>query len=666
MSHRLKDSSSPYLLQHAENPVDWYPWGDEAWEAARRQDLPVLVSIGYSTCHWCHVMAHQVFEHRDTARLMNQKLVCIKVDREEHPDVDEVYMEACQTLTGGGGWPLNVLCDNKGRPFWAGTYVPRDRWERLIWEVSRLWQAEREKIFQTVAQLEGFLQKSPPVTQGEPLLVVDWEKPLKASYDVVDPCFSGQGTAPRFPQSQLYSFLVSRKTVSDPFPYGLWNVLETLQDSGLHDRVGGGFHRYSVERSWRIPHFEKMLYDNAQLLGAFALAGARFQRPDFLRTAQRTAEYLLRDLSVESSEGLWLGFGTGEDADDPGGEGAFYAWTPAQLEEILGAETGRLLAQEWDLIPPESVAEVDHHGGFGQEPRPWLIPHPRSSAVFAGSEPLKREEARKRWDSVYPKLREARGQRPRPAKDNKVLTDWNGLALEGFALLYAQDPDPRWAETCQNLVEVLKSRMRPHPSAPGGRILRWRDLDGYSTDYGHGALGLVTAGEIFNQPAWLELALQWVEWGWGLLGEEDGRIYSTPADRKLFMRSQERLDNAYPAGAHSLLLAAVRLQHSGLLNWTPTRWQGIWNQRSGVLEKYPLAVPTLLKAWTEFNEGPMNLSFPPGPPEDEAVWRRWGGTQIRVKKAVGPAQFCEKDQCLLTPQNPLKYLECSGFFFPPD
>jgi uncharacterized protein len=543
--NRLADCTSPYLRQHADNPVAWWPWCPEAFAEARRRDVPVLVSIGYSTCHWCHVMAHESFEHAETAALMNERMVCIKVDREEHPEVDSIYMDAVQALTGRGGWPLNAFTDHDGRPFYALTYLPRGQWASAVTQLSGVWTGDRAKITSACGDLTDHLRHEDESSAGslEPGVRELLDQQLAKAYDPEHPGLSWGGQRqPKFPPSQLLHLLLDepdeeRASLSIA-------ILEALQDGGIHDRVGGGFHRYSVDREWRVPHFEKMLYDNAQLMGAFARAHLRTGRADFLASAVNTADYLLRDLRVYDA-GRFLGYAAAEDADDPGGEGSFYAWSPEQLTAALGAERGNRLAGEWDITPGQ--VEVGYSGHA--EPVASHIPHPRGTGADLATQ-------RAGWEDLLPVLRAVRGPRPRPGRDDKVLTDQNGLALEGLAWVARASGEARHVAAVRELAAALAARHTPEG------LLRLPGRPAVVTDYGALACGLLAAFDLLGDPSLVQRAGLLVDEAVARLGAVDGGFFVAPAGRAdLIRRGREHLDNAWPSGQAQIAVAAARLWH---------------------------------------------------------------------------------------------------------
>ncbi len=629
MANALATSASPYLRQHQDNPVDWRPWSAEAFAEARRRDVPVLVSIGYSTCHWCHVMAHECFEDKATAALMNERLVCIKVDREEHPEVDAIYMDAVQALAGHGGWPLNAFADHDGRPFYAVTYLPRERWGMLVEHLAALWAGDRERVARAAHDITAHIADEPPAHGdiGEEV----WEALARQLQHGFDPEHPGYGwnpqRAPKFPPSQLLGLLVASGRA--PMVAQAAQVLEAMQDSGLHDRVGGGFHRYSVDRQWRVPHFEKMLYDNAQLATVYARAGVALGRPDFLRTAIHVGDYLLRDLQVGGGQAF--GLASAEDADDPGGEGSFYAWSPAELAQLLGEADGRSLSEAWDLQPGErEVGPSGHH-----EPISSHIPHPRGGA-FQRLDAAERERERERWEPFLPRLRAVRERRARPGRDDKVLTDQNGLALEAFAALARMSGEARFSDACAVLARTVLARR-----AAGG-LERLPGRAAYITDYGAAVAGLCAAFDLLGDPALVGGAEAIAQEAVERLRADDGGFYATPAGRSdLIRRSRESTDNAWPAGQHSLALGMVRL-------WNITgssRWQalaeGVFATAAHSATAHPTAMATLLMAWRQARRGHRSVVV--GGPAADALTQSLLARARRASDpgiAIIPASAC--------------------------
>ncbi len=592
MPNDLAACSSPYLRQHADNPVAWVPWSAAAFAEAARRDVPVLVSIGYSTCHWCHVMAHESFEDQATAEEMNRRFVCIKVDREEHPEVDHIYMDAVQALTGHGGWPLNAFVTAEGQPFYACTYLPRERWQQLGAHLHHLWTSDRPRVLGAAAEITAHLHEA-PATGGSSFpgsFPADAEQRLvqqiARAWDAANPGFGwNPEKAPKFPPSQFLNLAVSHE--NPELSMRAEQILEALQDAGVHDRVGGGFHRYSVDAQWRLPHFEKMLYDNAQLICAFARHG----RTDFLQTAINAGDYLLRDLRIGNA------YAAAEDADDPDGEGSFYAWSPAQLITVLGPDLGQSLAKAWNITPG-----IRHSGHHGPEPVVSHIPHPRGAP---GPKPVPAERAA--WEPLLPRLRAARDQRPRPGRDDKLLTDQNALALEAFAWLGRRTGEARFIDACRELAAFLRTRH----SASG--LLRLADRPAYITDYGAFVCGMCAAFDLLGDPALIDAAAAVADEAVARLrcaadldtGEPGGGFFTTPAGREdLIRRCQEHSDNAWPGGEAQLALGFVRLWNvTGEPRWRSLA-EGIFAAAGVSVANAPTSSCTLLNAWRQLQSGP--------------------------------------------------------------
>ena len=575
MPNALATASSPYLRQHADNPVAWVPWSEAAFAEAARRDVPVLVSIGYSTCHWCHVMAHESFEDQATADEMNRRFVCIKVDREEHPEVDHIYMDAVQALTGHGGWPLNAFVTPDGRPFYACTYLPRQRWQQLGAHLDQLWTSDRPRVLGAAAEITAHLQAEEGLGSAFPTDAEDRLVQQSArAWDAANPGFGwNPQKSPKFPPSQFLNLAVGHQRTE--LSSMAEQLLEALQDAGIHDRVGGGFHRYSVDAQWRLPHFEKMLYDNAQLICAFARHG----RADFLQTAINAGDYLLRDLRIGDA------YAAAEDADDPDGEGSFYAWSPAQLAAVLGDEAGHQLAKEWNIVHGER--EIGHHG---PEPVVSHIPHPRGAGTVTGREV---------WEPLLPRLRASRDQRPRPGRDDKLLTDQNALALEAFAWLGRRTGEARFIDACRDLAAFLRTRHTP------SGLLRLEGRPAYITDYGAFICGMCAAFDLLGDPTLIDAAAEVADEAVERLRADNGGFFTTPAGRgDLIRRCQEHSDNAWPGGEAQLALGFIRLWNvTGLPRWRSLA-DGIFSAAAETAANSPSSSCTMIAAWRQAHSGP--------------------------------------------------------------
>ena len=540
--NRLAGEASPYLRQHADNPVDWYPWGDEAFAAAKERDVPLLVSIGYSACHWCHVMAHESFEDAAVAAVMNRHFVNVKVDREERPDVDDIYMEATQAMTGSGGWPMTVVCTPDGRPFFAGTYFPKERrggmigFVELCERIDELWRTQRDDLLAQADQLTGALGRSALVVphDGVPT-AADVDAAVDRLLAASDPVWGGLGGAPKFPQPMAQEALAAAAARGDGRALAaLTTSLDAMAAGGIYDHLGGGFARYAVDGEWLVPHFEKMLYDNALLIRLYLHGWQLTGEARFLQVLAETIEYVLRDLRQPGG-----GTSSAEDADSEGVEGKFYVWTDTQVREVLGedADVGR----HWYGFRPGGNFE---HG--------TTIPN-RMHARGELARPPEVEAARQA-------LFDARTERVRPGLDDKVLTEWNAYLVSALAEAGAATGERRWVDAAVETAEFLLDHLRRED----GRWLRaWQADAGarhlaYATD--HGALidAFTRLAEATGEARWIAEARSAADALLELFWDADhGGVFTTGHDaEELIARPKDLMDNATP-GANGL--AAVGL-----------------------------------------------------------------------------------------------------------
>ena len=533
ISNRLANEKSPYLLQHVYNPVDWHPWGEEAFAKAREEDKPVFLSVGYSTCHWCHVMAHESFEDARTARALNEAFICVKVDREERPDVDHVYMSVCQALTGSGGWPLTVLMTPDQKPFWAGTYLPRtSRHGRmglmeLTEAIRSAWRDDREKLVSAGDRIAAFLHgQSEGQTEGaqpDQKLVEEGAQIFARSFDKR---FGGFGPAPKFPSPHNLVFLLRYAALSgdDSARAMAEHTLLAMYRGGIFDHVGGGFSRYSTDEKWLAPHFEKMLYDNALLTYAYAEAYQMTGREIYRRAAGRTIGYVLRELT--HAEG---GFYCGQDADSEGEEGKYYVFTPGELTQVLGQEDSRAFC-DW--------FGITQAGNFEGKSIPNLL----SNSHF--------EERNPRMEALSEKVYAYRAARTPLGKDDKVLTSWNALMIAALAKsARAFGADAYRAAAARALAFIEKNLM------DGERLrVRFRDgeaaHDGHLDDYAFLAFALIEMYETTFDVSYLERAARLAARMTGLFaGGEAGGFFLTASDgERLIARPKEVYDGALPSG----------------------------------------------------------------------------------------------------------------------
>jgi uncharacterized protein len=555
--NRLADETSPYLRQHADNPVDWYPWGDDAFAAARRDDKPVLLSVGYSACHWCHVMAHESFEDPEIAALMNELFVNIKVDREERPDVDEIYMEAVQALTGQGGWPMTVFLTPDGRPFFGGTYFPSTRrggmiaFPELCRRIDELWRSRRPDIESQAGELTAALGRSALVEPGDGSPGGDaLDGVVKALRQQHDDAHGGFGGAPKFPQAMSLDLLLrvlARRPVPDPDIQGVVETsLDAMASGGIYDHLGGGFARYSVDAVWLVPHFEKMLYDQALLARAYLHAWQALGNERYRQVLDETVGYVLRDL--RHPEG---GFFSAEDADSEGEEGRFYVWTPDQVVAALDGDRD---------LGDEVMAFYGVTPGGNFEGRTILNRiHARGPGGADLARPRRIEDARAR-------LFAAREHRVRPGLDDKVLTEWNGLMLAALAEAAAATGRRDWLDAAVGTGEFLLTSLR----RDDGRWLRSWQADGgagrrpilaYAADHAALVDAFVRLAEATGQARWLDTARSTADALLDLFWDEErGGLFTTGSDaERLVARNKDLMDNATPSANSLAAVALLRL-----------------------------------------------------------------------------------------------------------
>ncbi|MBI4308497.1 MAG: thioredoxin domain-containing protein [Chloroflexi bacterium] len=553
MPNRLIHETSTYLRQHAHNPVDWYPWGDEALSRARAEDKPILLSIGYSACHWCHVMERESFEDREIARLMNESFVCIKVDREERPDLDAVYMQAVQAMTGRGGWPLTVFLTPDGKPFYGGTYFPPEDhyghpgFPRVLQAVAEAHHARRGELASAAEQLVAKLQESIVVRPSADILTADV---LRQAYREVaasfDPQKGGFGHAPKFPQPMVHEFLL-RYWARTKDPQALEMVelsLAQMARGGIYDQLGGGFHRYSTDADWLAPHFEKMLYDNALLACLYLHAYQATGKPFYRRIAEETLDYVLREMT--SPEG---GFYSAQDADSEGEEGKYYIWTSKEITEVLGVETGSVFCRYFGVT-----------AGGNFEGRN-ILHIPATGDVLARDLSGSEEELVRTIDAGRRKLMTVRQRRVPPGCDDKVLTAWNGMTLRSLAEAAAVLGQDDYRQAAVANATLLLASLRPH-----GRLLRsYKDGEargkGYLEDYAHLADGLLALYEVTFERRWFDEARALADAMMDLFWDEaQGAFYDTGRDHEaLVVRPRDIFDNAMPCGSSTAADVLPRL-----------------------------------------------------------------------------------------------------------
>jgi uncharacterized protein YyaL (SSP411 family) len=587
-TNMLINETSPYLLQHAHNPVQWYPWGEEALSKAKADDVPILLSIGYSACHWCHVMAHESFEDEEIAAVMNENFVCIKVDREERPDLDSIYMTAVQMMTGSGGWPMTVFLTPDQVPFYCGTYFPpEDRYgapgfRRVLLSVAQAYRERREPFYGTVNSIANDLKNSNTLA----------ETPGRLDAGILDAAGSGLinnydsrnggfGAAPKFPPSMALSYLMRcylRKR-DERYLDIINNTLAKMACGGMYDQLGGGFHRYSVDAQWLVPHFEKMLYDNALLSRAYLDGWLLTQNDLYRRIAGEILDYVVREMT--SPEG---GFFSSQDADSEGKEGAFFVWSAGEVRSILGEEDADLFCRYFGITP---------EGNFEGKN---ILFVPRSVSIVARLNNVAEDRLQKIIQRGKKMLFDARDRRPKPGRDEKILTGWNGLMLRSFAEAANSLDREDYRRIAVRNAEFLLSGLRPQ----GGLLRSYKDgrarFNAYLEDYACFIDGLVSLYEATFEARWLyeaeELARLMTRKFWDSQGR--GFYFTSEDHESLILRPKEFYDTAIPSGNSVAASALLRLwKLTGDRQWSQYAVSILENMAES-MARHPAALPHLL------------------------------------------------------------------------
>ncbi len=590
-TNRLIHESSPYLIKHAHNPVDWYPWGVEATERAKQEDKPILLSVGYASCHWCFVMETESFENEAIAQLMNDNFVCIKVDREERPDIDTIYMNAVQMLTGHGGWPMTVFLTPELKPFYGGTYYPPvDRqgmpgFPRVLLAMAEAYRTQRNEITDSANALTAELQKMNRFSESNEMLTGDiFQTAFTSLYASFDKAYGGFGRAPKFPPSMTLMFLLRhyQKTNSLEALHMVELTLQRMANGGMYDHLGGGFARYSVDKVWLVPHFEKMLYDNALLARVYLQAYQATKKPMYRRVAEEIFEYVLRDMTDKTG-----GFYSSEDADSEGEEGKFYVWTKDEVTEILGEEQASIFCEFFNIADGGNF----EHGKS-------ILNKPLSEEEFAAKHNLSLEALQQIVTNGKKTLFYKRGERVRPALDNKILSAWNGLMLTAFAeaanILGRDD----YRIVAERNADFILNKL----SKDGSLLRTYKDgtakLNAYAEDYAYVIEGLLATYEATFDPRYFskaqEVADRLIDYFWD---EQEGGFFFTSKDHEeLLTRTKDYFDNALPSGNS---VAALALQRLSLLTGD-TKYQRyaltILRTTRQLVSQYPTAFGYMLCA----------------------------------------------------------------------
>jgi uncharacterized protein YyaL (SSP411 family) len=599
-TNRLIHETSPYLRQHAHNPVDWYPWSPEALERARQLDRPIFLSIGYSACHWCHVMEHESFEDPQIGKLLNDHFISIKVDREERPDLDQIYMTAVQLMTRQGGWPMSMFLTPDLKPFYGGTYFPPDNrygrpsFRNVLLQLVEAWQSRRDEIQRVAGQLTEQLQLAgniePAPGELEPSLLRNAEGVLRRGFD---PTYGGFGSAPKFPHPMELRLLLRlwRRFDADDALEMVRVTLDHMARGGIYDHLGGGFHRYSTDEHWLVPHFEKMLYDNALLSLAYLEGYQATGEARYRETVEQTLAYVLREMT--SPEGP---FYSTQDADSEGVEGKFFVWSAEEVEKILGKERAETFSYVYDVTP----------GGNWEGHS--ILHRSKTDEQDARMLKVSVEELRQVLQECRTLLLDARSRRVSPGRDEKVLTSWNGLMIDTFAQAAGVLGNPEYATAATRAADFLLTRMR----TPDGRLLRTASagtppkLNAYLEDYSFLANALVSLYETTFEPRWIESALAlarvMIEEFWD--SGEGGFYYTGKRHEALIARTKDPHDNATPSGNSMAVTALLRLAKLTGRKDLLEKAEATLRLFRGLMASAPMAVGQMLAA-LDFYLGPV-------------------------------------------------------------
>ena len=533
----LIKETSPYLLQHAYNPVKWLPWSEEVFDLAKRENKLVLVSVGYSACHWCHVMEHESFEDEDVAELMNKHFICIKVDREERPDVDQVYMTAVQLMTQRGGWPLNCFTLPDGRPIYGGTYFPKDQWMHILRSLEHTWKNDREKALEYAENLHEGIIRSELIDEPKKVeefteeklheLVLRWSR----NFDSME---GGDSRAPKFPLPSNYEFLLEYGVhyENEKVLKHVELTLDKMAMGGIYDQVGGGFTRYSVDMLWKVPHFEKMLYDNGQLLNLYSLAYKHFQKPLYKRIVFQTVEWLQREMLTK--EGA---FYSALDADSEGEEGKFYCWTPEEMKAVLGE----------DFVWVKDFYNLNARGYWEEEK--YIPLRTESDKAFAAKMNWTMDELESKVAEINQQLLDERTHRVRPGTDDKSLTSWNAMTLKGLCQAYAAFGEEEFLHLAlKNARWIVKNQRTAE-----GKLLRnykngKSNIDAFLEDYAHVIEAFIQLYQVTFDEQWIQVAFELNQLTLDLFQDSSSKMfYFTDDSTTLIARKMELNDNVIPA-----------------------------------------------------------------------------------------------------------------------
>jgi uncharacterized protein len=660
-TNHLINEKSPYLLQHAHNPVDWYPWGEEAFATARKENKPIFLSVGYSTCHWCHVMEGESYSDTQIAKIMNANFVSVKVDREERPDIDNIYMTFVQATTGSGGWPMNVWLTPDLKPFVGGTYFPaKDSngnpvFRNVLLEVADAWKRRHDQIVASSKEITSQLQKfvQPSNSSGQKVSREILQKAYNQLAQSFDSEYGGFGGAPKFPRPVVLNLLLRTYAASPDSPEGkhaLEMTLFTLRkiaEGGIHDHLGGGFHRYSVDAVWHVPHFEKMLYDQAQLASAYLDAYQITHDSLFAATARDILDYVQRDMT--GPEG---GFYSAEDADSlvqagkpDHREGAFYVWTKDEVDHVLGPERAKVFDHVYGIEAKGNAGDSDTSGELAGKN---ILIERHSVADVAREFNSSEDQVRQLLEESRKLLLTARNQRPRPSRDDKVVTSWNGLMISAFARGAQVLDEPRYLTTARQAADFVQTKLYRENDKTLLRTYREGEskIDGFTDDYAFFIQGLLDLYEVSFDTDWLDLATALQNTQNALFWDKKGDAYftTTGKDPNLFLRSKKDFDGAEPSPNSVSALNLTRL--SWLFDnkdWHRTAEQTI-DAFQVQLSRSPSSLPQMLVALDASQSAPREvvIAGKPGASDTLALLRevnnRYHPNEILILADGGPGQ----------------------------
>ncbi len=609
--NRLIGEKSPYLLQHAYNPVEWRPWSEDAFQVARRENKPVFLSIGYSTCHWCHVMEHESFEDEEVARVMNETFVCVKVDREERPDIDNIYMRVCQMLTGSGGWPLTLIITPDQQPFFAATYLPKeDRFGQigmlsLAARIREVWHSRQPDVVKSAGEITGALGQIAASSAKAPLNEEVPQKAFEALSSQFDWQHGGFGGAPKFPTPHTLRFLLRwwKRGNDEQALAMVERTLQAMRLGGIYDHIGFGFHRYATDSEWLVPHFEKMLYDQALLVMAYAEAFQATRNPEYRSTAEEILAYITR--AMASDQG---GFYSAEDADSEGEEGRFYVWDEQEVRAALRPEEAEFVIRIFHLSESGNFTEQGSHGPGGKN----IFHRSNSWAEIAAELRLPQAGLVERWEAARRELFAWRENRVHPYKDDKILTDWNGLAIAALAQASQSFDAPQYAEAAQRAADFILTIMR---RADGGLWHRYRDgeasVEGHLDDYAFLIWGLTELYQanfhVPNLRAALELNDYALDHFWD--SGRGGFYFTASTQEQILIRSRETYDGAVPSGNAVQLLNLLRLARMTGRSDLEERAQELAEAFGALIRESPAA----------FTQWMISLDFALGPSSEVVI-----------------------------------------------